>query len=214
MSLKTNHYRATTFPTALGWMSGLGHGNVLCQLSFGHATPQAALTALVLWQGPAEEPSDWSPTWIADLTAYAAGQRVDLSCIEIELPTCTEFQQRILQACRNIPYGSTSTYGELAAMAGSPRAARAVGNVMASNRLPLVIPCHRVVPSGGRLGGYSAAEGVHTKLRLLEAEGGAAGFRKAKVHARKRLLATTELGWMAAAAAPLPARQMSIHKTD
>jgi methylated-DNA-[protein]-cysteine S-methyltransferase len=62
------------------------------------------------------------------------------------------------------------TYGELAAKAGSPRAARAVGSCMARNRIPLVIPCHRVVPSGGRLGSFSAPGGSETKRRLIDME--------------------------------------------
>jgi methylated-DNA-[protein]-cysteine S-methyltransferase len=176
-------------------MAALGRDNLLCQLTFGHPTPRAAVTALTAKVDVAEPCGDWQPTWIADLTAYAAGERVDLAGIEVDFATRTLFQQRILQACRRIPYGSTRTYGELATAAGYPRAARAVGNVMASNCVPLVIPCHRVVPSGGRLGGYSAAEGVRTKLRLLEAEGAAVdSFHDGKPRSGKRLapVATTK----------------------
>lgn len=179
MSTKSQPYQVVTFSTALGWMSAMGRGKALCQLTFGHATPQAARTALAAWHGSIDDVRDWNPAWIADLKQYAAGQRVDLSTIDVELSPRTLFQQRILQACREIPYGSTRTYGQLAALAGYPRAARAVGNVMAGNCLPLVIPCHRVVPSGGRLGGYSAAQGVHTKLRLLETEGAISNHGKA-----------------------------------
>jgi methylated-DNA-[protein]-cysteine S-methyltransferase len=171
MSMKHALCRVITFPTELGWMAALGRNKLLWQLTFGHATPQAAWRALDEWEGGISEPNDWNPSWIADLTAFAAGQRIDLSTIDVDLSQRTPFQVAILQACRAIPYGSTATYGELAMLAGYPRAARAVGNVMAGNCVPLVIPCHRVVPSGGRLGGYSAASGVHTKLRLLEAEG-------------------------------------------
>jgi len=63
------------------------------------------------------------------------------------------------------------TYGQLATRAGSPRSARAVGNVMASNRVPLIIPCHRVVAAGGALGGFSAPHGTRLKRRLLKLEG-------------------------------------------
>jgi len=68
------------------------------------------------------------------------------------------FQRKVLVACRRIPVGKTRTYAELAAAVGSPKAARAVGRVMATNRpLPIIIPCHRVVGSAGGLGGFSAA---------------------------------------------------------
>lgn len=104
------------------------------------------------------------------LQKYAAGQPVDLSSIPVEHRRITEFQRRVLDVCRSIPYGETLTYGQVAAAAGSPRAARAVGTVMRQNRFPLIIPCHRVVSSNG-IGGYSARDGVDTKRRLLVLEG-------------------------------------------
>ena len=88
----------------------------------------------------------------------------------IEWPRLTEFQQRVLETTREIRYGETLTYGQLAARAGSPRAARAVGTVMANNRFPIVVPCHRVVGSGNGLGGFSAPQGTTLKRLLLELE--------------------------------------------
>ena len=76
----------------------------------------------------------------------------------------------MVMECRKIPYGKTLSYGQLAAKAGRPGAARAVGNHMAGNRTPIIVPCHRVLPSGGGLGGFSAAGGVALKRRLLEME--------------------------------------------
>ncbi len=106
------------------------------------------------------------------LQGYAAGRREPLDEIPLDLSRCTPFQRRVLQACREIPYGQVRTYAELAVAAGSPRAARAVGNVMARNRLPLLIPCHRVVASQGGLGGFSARSGLSMKRRLLQMEAG------------------------------------------
>ena len=83
------------------------------------------------------------------------------------------FQRKALQAARRIPIGETATYGELAARAGSPRAARAVGTAMATNPVPLVVPCHRVVPAGGGLGNYGG--GVDKKAWLLRLEGSPLG---------------------------------------
>lgn len=79
------------------------------------------------------------------------------------------FRRAVLAACMKIPFGRTATYGELAARAGSPRAARAVGGAMAANPIPIVIPCHRVVASQGKLGGYTG--GIEYKKMLLSHEG-------------------------------------------
>jgi AraC family transcriptional regulator of adaptative response/methylated-DNA-[protein]-cysteine methyltransferase len=81
----------------------------------------------------------------------------------------TAFQRKVLLATAAIPEGSTSTYAELAAMVGSPRAVRAVGNALAQNPLPFLIPCHRVLRSDGGLGGYRF--GVALKRSVLQSEG-------------------------------------------
>lgn len=83
----------------------------------------------------------------------------------------TEFQKSILRACRSIGYGKTLSYGELAKRAGYPGAARAVGSVMARNRHPLIMPCHRVVAAGNRIGGFSSCSGTELKRAMLELEG-------------------------------------------
>ena len=83
--------------------------------------------------------------------------------------TSGDFRRRALQAARRIPPGETATYGDLAAEVGSPRAARAVGSAMATNPIPIVVPCHRVVPSTGGLGNYGG--GVEIKALLLGLEG-------------------------------------------
>jgi methylated-DNA-[protein]-cysteine S-methyltransferase len=160
------------FESELGWMAALCVDGQLAQLSFGETTPQAASRQLDASLISEAGSSRRLPTWTRLLQRYAAGKRVDLGEIPLRLPEpLTPFQKRVLELCRKIPYGQVATYGELAMQAGHERAARAVGNVMAANRVPLVIPCHRVVPAGGQLGRYSAAGGVRTKLRLLEMEG-------------------------------------------
>jgi methylated-DNA-[protein]-cysteine S-methyltransferase len=79
------------------------------------------------------------------------------------------FGRRVLRATARIPFGKVLTYGEVAAKAGSPRAYRAAGNALGSNRMPIVVPCHRVVATGGKLGGYTG--GIERKEYLLELEG-------------------------------------------
>jgi methylated-DNA-[protein]-cysteine S-methyltransferase len=104
------------------------------------------------------------------LQRYAGGEPVDLGDIPIVLQHLSPFQRRVVAACRAIPYGSQRTYGDLARAAGRPGAARAVGQVMAGNRVPLVVPCHRVVAAGGGVGGFSAPQGLKMKRRLLAME--------------------------------------------
>jgi O-6-methylguanine DNA methyltransferase len=81
-------------------------------------------------------------------------------------------RQRVTAACRSILPGQIGSYGRLAAAVGAPGAARAVGSVMAANRIPLIVPCHRVLRSGGQLGGYSMGRGLPLKRQLLDLERG------------------------------------------
>ena len=103
------------------------------------------------------------------LRAYLAGQRVRFR-VAVDLSDGTPFQQAVWRAMARIPYGRVRTYAQLAADVCRPGAARAVGGAAGSNPLPLIIPCHRVVATGG-LGGFSARGGVALKRRLLELEG-------------------------------------------
>jgi len=98
---------------------------------------------------------------------YLAGSRQDFS-LPLDLRG-TPYQRLIWREVSSIPYGQTRSYQKVAEMTGRPRAMRAVGNAMGENRLGLVIPCHRVIASGGRLGGYGGNTGL--KIRLLKLEG-------------------------------------------
>ncbi|MGD0575854.1 MAG: methylated-DNA--[protein]-cysteine S-methyltransferase [Anaerolineales bacterium] len=104
------------------------------------------------------------------LREYLAGHRRRFT-LPIDWRRMSPFQRRVLKATSRISYGQTKTYGEIADQAGHPGAARAVGQAMGSNPVPLVIPCHRVLGAGGSLGGYSAPGGVDLKRRLLQLEG-------------------------------------------
>jgi methylated-DNA-[protein]-cysteine S-methyltransferase len=100
--------------------------------------------------------------------AYFAGEPCGFDDVELDLEDLPLFQRGLTDALRSVPYGETVTYGELAALAGSPNAARAAGTFCAGNRFPLVIPCHRVVAANG-IGGFGSL-GVGYKRRLLELE--------------------------------------------
>ena len=102
------------------------------------------------------------------LEKYLRGENVDLSTFPIDLENRTVFERAVLEYARHIPPGSVVTYSELAAKLGNPRAARAVGNALRRNPVPLFVPCHRVVGVAD-LGGYSW--GLETKRKLLQLEG-------------------------------------------
>jgi methylated-DNA-[protein]-cysteine S-methyltransferase len=156
-----------TFPTSLGWFALVGSAHVLQQLTFGHPSEEAAIEAVDPLLLETARFGDWNRRLVRRLQAYTEGVRDSFRDVEIDPGPQTAFQRRVVRCCRRIAYGSTMTYGRLADKAGHPGAARAVGQCMAANRVALVVPCHRVVASDGRLGGYSASGGPFTKLRLL-----------------------------------------------
>jgi methylated-DNA-[protein]-cysteine S-methyltransferase len=90
--------------------------------------------------------------------------------VRVDLNSLTEFQRRVLDACSQVGYGQTITYGELARRIDRPQASRAVGAALGRNPVPLVIPCHRIVGSNGSLVGFSAEQGVKVKRWLLDLE--------------------------------------------
>lgn len=170
------------FPSALGWVALQWQAGRLIALVFGWdsgaeaagALQHVAQTPTAGWHDLRQRPTaaGFEVRRIVErIQAYAEGQRDDFLDIPVAQGDATSFQRRVLNRCRRIPYGQTLTYGELAAKSGFPRAGRAVGRAMAGNRVPLIIPCHRVVGAYGSLGGYSGAGGIATKQRLLELEG-------------------------------------------
>jgi methylated-DNA-[protein]-cysteine S-methyltransferase len=161
---------AEAFLTALGWTVTVGKDDLLKAVVFGYDNPQQALSSAERGWHNELAPHAWNPELSARLQAFAEGGCDDFLDLQLDLDGLSPFQRKVVDKCRRIPFGETVSYGELAEMAGSPRAARAVGNVMANNRFPLVVPCHRVVASGGGLGGYSARQGVRVKRRLIALE--------------------------------------------
>ncbi len=151
---------------AWGWC-GLQRGTVgLTRVSLpgARADAEGAVSA-----GAEEAASDSLLVAAAELlAAYFDGER-RVCDLPLELEGMGAFSRDVLRACATIPWGSTRTYGELAAQVGSPRAARAVGQALGRNPLPVLIPCHRVIGADGRLVGFGA--GPEFKRRLLEHEG-------------------------------------------
>lgn len=106
----------------------------------------------------------------ARLRAHLAGELDSLSDVPVDLGPAASFHQKVYAAARRIAPGATLSYGELAKAAGSPGASRAVGQAMAKNPVPLIVPCHRVLAAAGKAGGFSGFGGLVTKERLLSLE--------------------------------------------
>lgn len=112
---------------------------------------------------------EFVPDLLQRFHRYFTGERVQFDDVPVDLASATPFEAELARALQRVPWGEVVTYGELAALAGRPRAARAAGTFCAHNRFALILPCHRVVAAGG-IGGYGAT-GVPIKRRLLELEG-------------------------------------------
>jgi len=112
---------------------------------------------------------------IGAVIALLRGEKRDLADIPVDLSELSPFQRRLYETLRTVPPGATISYGELATRLGDDVSARDVGEAMGQNPVPIIVPCHRVVATGGKLGGFSAAGGVATKVRLLEIEGAQVG---------------------------------------
>mgnify|MGYP001369074576 CR=1 FL=1 len=105
------------------------------------------------------------------VVALMHGERTDLAFIPLDMDGLPEFHQRVYDVARLIPPGATMTYGEIATRLGDPGSARAVGQALGRNPIPVIVPCHRVMAAGGKTSGFSAPGGAATKLNLLAIEG-------------------------------------------
>jgi methylated-DNA-[protein]-cysteine S-methyltransferase len=112
--------------------------------------------------------ADFVPDLLRRIRGHLGGRRTEYTDLPLDLEWCTAFQDSLARALRSVPWGDVVSYGELAALAGRPRAARAAGTFCAENRFSLFLPCHRVVAANG-IGGYGDT-GVEVKRRLLALE--------------------------------------------
>lgn len=171
------------FDSALGSCALARSGEVVQALTFGHRNQRAAVAALAARVAHslvddarsailarAEFVTGADDALVSRLCAAAQGEPDDFADVVLDFDGMTAFQRNVSHACREIPWGETRTYGALADSVGRPGAARAVGSVMSQNCVPLIVPCHRVVPASGGLGGFSAPQGVAMKQRLLSLE--------------------------------------------
>ena len=147
---------AHSFDTVLGKLTAVESGGRLIMLCFGETTPCDAEHGVSPLLAETER----------QIREYLEGERK-----AFDLPTdvqCTGFRREVMDAMARITYGMTASYGCIAKSCGHPRAARAVGSVCRRNPLPIIYPCHRVVPSSGGIGNYSGPPGVKERLLALE----------------------------------------------
>ena len=180
--MNPNSIATEIFQTDLGWIAIAANHRGIVRTSLPEPTPESALQSI--------EPTDtkFDPSKVFDqssdhqlglltetkdlLTRYCNGEDVRLADIPIDDTAWTPYTSRARTACREIPRGQTRTYAWLAQKAsGNTNSARAAGRAMATNPIPIIIPCHRVIATNGHLNGFGGTIGLPLKQRLLQMEG-------------------------------------------
>lgn len=162
------------FETALGFV-GIAWSETgltrLCLFQRDRAAVERRMEKLGFAGGDIADGPDWVAALVVDICAYAEGEPVDFSTVPVDLAGIDDFRLDIYGAARRLGFGETTTYGELAGRAGHAGLFRETGQALGSNPVPLVIPCHRILAAGGRIGGFSAPGGSATKEKMLAREG-------------------------------------------
>jgi O-6-methylguanine DNA methyltransferase len=170
MQKKTALFIGETTQTPIGklWLAVSDLGLVAIECGLTRAEFEAYLVKRF------KRPVEYAPQRVREaagqLGKYLSGRQRVFTLV-VDWTVLRPFQRSVLQVTNNIPYGETRTYKEIAEHIGKPRAARAVGRAEATNPMPLVLPCHRVIGMDGKLHGYGLGEGVKTKEWLLKLEG-------------------------------------------
>lgn len=161
------------FESALGWMGLAWRNDAITQICTPQRNRAAIETRLARHGEPADD--DALPLAIRHavdlLRRYAAGETVDFSGVAVDLGDIDSFRQDIYRAARALGFGETTTYGGLATAAGHPGEAQQTGQALGQNPVPIIVPCHRILAAGGKIGGFSAPGGARTKETLLALEG-------------------------------------------
>ena len=164
-----NERYLTTFDSPIGWIGILQFGEILQRIRIGFDSQFELFQAFAEYETGPTDPGKPQQLLIQRIQKLLSGEPDDLSDLPINTQSLTDFQRLVVDQCRKIPFGKTLTYGQLAAKVGRPKAARAVGGVMRTNRFPIVIPCHRVVAANS-IGGFTSPNGVSTKATLQSIE--------------------------------------------
>ena len=159
------------FQTKWGHFGLAGSDNELCRSFLPVLEPELIETCFLDEFPDAKLDKNLFPNLQKQINAYFEGEYVVFNTDnEVILNGFGDFAKKILNTCQKIKFGQTTTYKELAQKAGYRQASRAVGNVLARNPIPLIIPCHRIIRSDGKLGGFTAPGGTNLKKRLLQHE--------------------------------------------
>lgn len=162
------------FETALGWVAIVWNERGVTQF-FLPERDRAAMQRRLAAKAAGSAPSPSPPPAIAEIIdrvrLYCEGEAVEFCDVAVDLDGVDAFRLAIYAAARQLKFGEVTTYGELAARGGHPGLARETGQALGANPMPLIIPCHRIMAAGGKIGGFSAPGGSATKQKMLALEG-------------------------------------------
>lgn len=160
---------AYIFETAFGWCSITFSGESVVDLVLPGVSGVSELKSI---SSNSSQTDDFQRDVIRRVCGYFEGKAMDFADVAVELPFGSAFSRRILEQCRLVRYGELISYGELAALAGFEGSARAAGNILGSNPVPLIIPCHRVIKSDGSTGGFmrNTQGASDIKQRMIDLE--------------------------------------------
>lgn len=160
----------TAFTTAWGPAGVVGGAEGISQVVLPHYQMND-LIDLLKWNHPSAQRDDGHfEAFIAACRDFFNGKPADFASVQCQLPQPDSFAGKVYRTCQTIPPGQTLSYRELALAIGNPDAARAVATTMSKNKIPLLVPCHRVIYSSGQPGGFNAEGGSSLKLRLISHE--------------------------------------------
>jgi methylated-DNA-[protein]-cysteine S-methyltransferase len=161
--------RFTVFETEMGWLGIAGTSIGISKLTLPMRNRESAVKSITESNNPEIDSSEeaYFSDAIDSLKKYFKGQKVNFS-LPLDLDEGTDFQRSIWEATKSIPYGELRSYGWVAQQIGNPKSARAVGQALGANPIPIIIPCHRVVASDGSLHGFTG--GLHLKEKLIALE--------------------------------------------
>ena len=171
--LMTDDLSLTLFQTAIGCCGIVWSARGIAGVQIAEKSEQAARSHVARRYPGAHEaaPPPNVQRAIADIFALQNGEAKELSYVTLDIDGVSDFNRRVYDVARAIGPGATLSYGEIAARLGDRGLARDVAQALSQNPFPIIVPCHRVLAAGGKMGGFSAPGGVRTKLQLLSIEG-------------------------------------------
>ena len=160
----------TLFKTPIGWCGVIKTQRGLKRIFIGHQKKHQLINQITEDFGNTITTAPSTGKLIENIERYCSGVKVSFSKCKMDWSSLTPFQCKVLMETKKLSYGVVTTYRSLAQKIGSPRGSRAVGNALSHNPFPLLIPCHRIVRSDGKIGGFSAGGGKKLKEKLLRME--------------------------------------------